>query len=342
MLFPSFSPAYKYRRGFTLIEILVVIGLTAILIGLLLPAVQVVRETARRAECINRLRQLGLALHQYEELHTCFPPNALEASLDDPDNRFSIHSRLLPNLEQTYLFNGANFQEDTTHGALEANLTTMLTSVSVFLCPSDVRCPVLGYGRVNYRACTGITYHEWPLDGESPQLAGVFSTRFVEMCRSADIVDGLSNTIAMSERLQGDWTKQSYKKNGDYRISDQFDVFFTPDQTVKYCENLALSPNSDVESRGGESWMISGNHFTNYNHCTTPNRDDATCGMSIYVDSFNGRSHESGSFPATSYHKKCVNILLMDGSVRFLREKISLAIWRGLATRGGGEYSNLD
>ena len=244
---------------------------------------------------------------------------------------------MLPHLEQVALFNAANFDGTTTSQGLDQNLSVMKTSLSVLLCPSDSQTGVDGFGRVNYRGCTGTTANEWPVGGESPQVAGIYSTRYIHLCRPAEILDGLSNTAGISERLQGDWTKDVYKKNGDYRFSDALGVYFTGDQVAVFCERLASDPGGMVESRGGESWWISGCHFTDYNHCTTPDRDDQTCGTSIHVGTILGRAYEPGSFPASSYHWGGVNVQMMDGSVRFVRDSISLAAWRGMATKAGGE-----
>jgi len=316
--------------------LITVAGIIGILTGLLLPAVQAAREAARRAQCVNNLKQLGLASHQYQAVHGCFAPNQLDAPRERTDNVYSIFARMLPHLEQVALFNAANFDGTTTSEGLEQNLTVMKTSLSVLLCPSDSQTGVDGFGRVNYRGCTGTTDNEFPIDGESRQLAGIYSTRYLDMCRPAEILDGLSNTAGISERLQGNWTKGVYKKNGDYRFSDAHGVHFTGDQVVVFCETMATDP-SEVESRGGESWWIWGFHFTDYNHCTTPDRDDQTCGTSIHIGTISGRAYEKGSFPASSFHWGGVNVQMMDGSVRFVRDSISLAAWRDMATKAGGE-----
>src|SRR5262249_3851998 len=136
----------KSRRGFTLIELLVVIAIIAVLIALLLPAVQAAREAARRSQCVNNLKQIGLALHNYESGNGAFPPGNVTArrGYTDPTlsqwTSWSPHAMLLPYLEQTALYNAANFSLACCQDAPEAhqtNLTVILTRVSGFLCPSD-------------------------------------------------------------------------------------------------------------------------------------------------------------------------------------------------------------
>ena len=199
-----------------------------------------------------------------------------------------------------------------------------------------------GYGRVNYRACTGPTFFHYPVEDETWGGAGAYAIRVARVCRPADIGDGLSATVGFSERVQGDWTKQVYRKGGDYRLGDRFNVYMTGDQMAAYCATLAADPAMPVESRGGESWFISSYHYTTYNHCAGPNRDDRTCAVDQDIDTPGGRALKAGSFPASSAHPGGVNVLMLDGSVRFVRDAIALPNWRALATRAGGEVVGED
>src|SRR5690242_10986031 len=134
------------RRAFTLIELLVVIAIIAVLIALLLPAVQAAREAARRAQCVNNLKQVGLALHNYHSTNDAFPPGALTV-LDAGTKTlvqlqsFSAHFRMLPGMEQQAIYNSANFSisayMDSAVGIEAANSTASLARISSFLCPSD-------------------------------------------------------------------------------------------------------------------------------------------------------------------------------------------------------------
>ncbi len=330
------------RRAFTLIELLVTISIIGILIGLLIPAVQSAREAARRIQCVNNLKQIGIALHGYATAVGCFPPVILETNPGHFD-RYSPSARSLAFLDQPALYNAVNFQQWASLGWGPAtNSTVMLSTVAVFLCPSDQSSPVPGYGRNNYDLTSGA--EPWGLfePGEL-SIAGPFSTSY-HAFTPAEIRDGLSNTAGASERLQGDWTKDTFKRGGDYvmgALGYNFEGGFTADQAIQYC--ATLSPlNAPVESRGGESWFLSGYHFTGYNHVTTPNRWDLMCSLDFNNLDLHTRTLHHGSFPATSRHPGGINVLMMDGNVRFVRDGVDLSIWRGAATVAGGEVGNLD
>ncbi len=153
--------ACRRVRGFTLIELMVVIAVIAILIALLLPAVQQAREAARRADCKNRLKQLGLAIFNYESSLNCFPPTALINRHPSGGNWTSYvgpHTRILPYIEHNTLYNALNI--DTTFGD-PSNRATVGRVISLFLCPSETRRETLPHasfgdvGGVNYAFCMG-------------------------------------------------------------------------------------------------------------------------------------------------------------------------------------------
>jgi prepilin-type N-terminal cleavage/methylation domain-containing protein/prepilin-type processing-associated H-X9-DG protein len=331
------------RSGFTLIETLVSIFIVALLLTLLLPAVQSARETARRIQCVNNLKQLGIALHSYSSVYVCFPPTWQTSSPQPGDplyynlaHRYSPLARMLPQLDLAVLYNSTNFQPPAIFGVgLESNQTIMKTVQNVFLCPSDVWPDVLGYGRVNYRFCTGFFADMDATPPEPASLLGAFG-QWQRSTTPADFGDGLCSTVGVSERLQGDWTKSDFKAGGDYYLGNLGYTYMSPDATVLYCDSLA-SLNAPYESRGGESWFLTGYHFTNYNHCATPNWRGGACSFDNYAGSIVDRTSHAGSFPATSYHRGGVNTLMMDGNVHFTTDSIDLHIWRALSSRSGGE-----
>ncbi len=195
-------------RGFTAIELLVVVAIIGVLVALLIPAVQSARESSRRASCLNNLKQLGIGLHNYASQFERFPPIML---FDDPPGRppphfvksYSPLARMLPQLEQMNEYNAINFAIVPEYGpGLTVNLTAMKTTVAGFLCPSDGGSAPAGYGRVNYRFSIGLVpmlnYRKDPPSRPRPgEGAGPFV--LMQTFRPADFTDGLSMTVGVSE-----------------------------------------------------------------------------------------------------------------------------------------------
>jgi prepilin-type N-terminal cleavage/methylation domain-containing protein/prepilin-type processing-associated H-X9-DG protein len=329
------------QSGFTLLEVLVAVSILAIVVAIVLPAVQVAREAGRRIQCINNLKQIGLSLQNYLSAQNCFP--GVDLWLKRGSNLYhSPITRALAGIDQTALFNAVNFDLSPVEAAaLQQNLTAMQIGLGVCLCPSDSTPPVTGYGRVNYRFNLGPTYR-WAPDQLFPgSFSGPFTVHYVYT--PADFRDGLSNTIGASERLQGNWLNHSFKLGGDYLLgSFPLNSVRYADQAVSLCSSLPTT--SEEESRGGESWFISGFHFTSYNHCLPPNDRRPDCALDgVGVSSsLADRVNLDGVFKASSSHAGGVNCLLMDGSVRFVKDSVNLNLWRAVATRSGGEVVSTD
>lgn len=336
----------RQRAGFTLIELTVVGFILGVLMALLMPAVQGAREAARRVQCVNNLKQIGLALHHYESANRVFP--AIYSDSGFAFNRqlgryvsyaahgYSPLARMLAELELGPLYNSTNL----TYGhsdprSILDNHTVALVAVGLFVCPSDPPPPVPGYGRVNYRFSTGPIPWISPTYTIPDHWSGPFTMH--RFYGTASFPDGLSNTIGASERLQGDWTADRFKRGGDYRLADfRFDqIVGRGEPEIAQC--ITLAPTLPLESRGGESWFYSGFHFTNYNHCMPPNPRFDDCSFDDAREGLHARTMHDGSFAATSYHPGGVNVVLMDGGVRFQRDSVDLPVWRALGTRNGGE-----
>jgi len=218
------------RRGFTLIELLVVIAIIAVLIALLLPAVQAAREAARRMQCTNNLKQIGLAMHNYHSTNDVFPMAASKNCNSDPSSRcpgyadwrgWSALGAALPYVEQSSLYNAINFNmAEELHDAIPApeNSTVVGTVVKAFLCPSD---PNVGQQNINnYHACYGTT-SDWPSgpnngagsmqNADGHGSTGMFAVWFSYGIR--DATDGTSSTLLYSEALVGD-NKGNESTNG--------------------------------------------------------------------------------------------------------------------------------
>jgi prepilin-type N-terminal cleavage/methylation domain-containing protein/prepilin-type processing-associated H-X9-DG protein len=314
----------RNRPAFTLIELLVVIAIIAILIGLLLPAVQKVREAAARMSCQNNLKQLGLAMHNYEGALGAFPQGR-----NQYPKVVSAPGRLLAYVEQANLQNLVD--PDGTLAVGGRNDLAAKNRVALLVCPSDPqngKVPGSAYFGVNYVACNGIGV-TFDAAGnvvgylKIPDGNGVFAQ---VPTRVGDITDGLSNTAAFSESLVGNGAAVSGVPTDPQTV--RLAVLEVPggnDPTPAACESGAGTWNP----RRGEQWINGHYGNTLYNHFYTPNQPGKwDCG--------NG-SHNKGLTAARSNHAGGVNLLLCDGSVRFVQNGVAQAAWRALATRNGGE-----
>ncbi|QDV54909.1 DUF1559 domain-containing protein [Rosistilla oblonga] len=305
----------KHRMGFTLVELLVVIAIIGILVGLLLPAVQAAREAARRMQCTNNQKQLGIALHNYHDTHRTFPfGNGGTKSLSGGPG-YSAVSLMLPFMEQTPLYDSINFSLPLTD---PFNDTARLAEVAGFLCPSDRENPQPQTGgAINYMGNKG-SLHLW----NDPSQTGIFLSD--KSFRFRDITDGTSNTSAFSERLLTD---------GNNGVSDlRSDVFLgtgdpaTPDEAIQMCYATdATNLANQFPLFMGAPW-INGQHT--YTHVDVPNR--RSCGF----------FPTKATMPASSRHPGGANSGLCDGSVRFISENIDRTLWRAIGTRSGGEITS--
>ena len=305
----------RTRRGFTLIELLVVI---AILIGLLLPAVQKVREAASRMKCQNNLKQIGLALHNYHDVNATLPPGNYKPT------GFSVLSFQLPYIEQDNLYKLIDFNVSQA-----LNPIPKAMSVKGFICPSDPQSSIpTGFGGNNYVANYGSGIM-WGQDGSGSN--GVFyhiSKR--EGAKFADILDGLSNTAAFSERLKGDWSNAAVTPRTD--LINPKGVFpANADEAMNFCRAAnGNDPALQWYSNYGANW-IQGNQDVMYTHAAPPN--DPLC---AYPQNY------TQSMLASSGHTGGVNVLLCDGSVRSVTSNVSITTWRSMGTRNGGEVLGND
>jgi prepilin-type N-terminal cleavage/methylation domain-containing protein/prepilin-type processing-associated H-X9-DG protein len=343
------EPALRARTsGFTLIELLVVIAIIAVLVGLLLPAVQSAREAARRTECINNLKHIGLAAHNYHSAFGVLPfgkgPSYAAVLPGTPIYaRWSAHSQLLIFIEQGNLFNRINFDlPPETPGMAGAvpfmpeyqnphreNATASRRMVATFLCPSDLPTLTIWPGGTNYVG----NQQTWLCDlsealpstvapDEVPR--GIFY--FLSSVGMAHITDGSSQTAFFSERLRGQGTPNP--RSDGFITSSQMSL----DTTYINCQSINPLTAPPLSSRHGMSWVMGEMCCTTYNHVSPPNTK--SCAGLGYQGSMANMSVQE---PPSSYHPGGVNVLMGDGAVRFVRDGVSLPTWRALATRDGGE-----
>jgi prepilin-type N-terminal cleavage/methylation domain-containing protein/prepilin-type processing-associated H-X9-DG protein len=370
MLWPKIKSRSR-RSGFTLIELLVVIAIIAVLIALLLPAVQSAREAARRSQCVNNLKQLALAVMNWETAYNAFPPGygpyPYYPDIKNPGGgRSNVLAQILPFLEESAIYSSFNLAWDINLYNGSVNDTAQNQIVATFVCPTDpVNQKLTNLGYSNYVACLGATAAQQvgtsSFQESNGQRLGVFNVqidtgqqKYLDPPTNnqinypvfnrgkpvpiALILDGTSNTAMFSE------TRRGYASTGS-SIDGLIGGIPTTDPLNVYILNVSLDnftpprckyqgPNysTRIVYRGQE-------YYRNlpqtgyYNHTLPPNTSLWDCGDTSFA-----KAH----LAARSYHPGGVNEAYADGSVRFMKNSINLDSWRSLATRAGGEIVSSD
>jgi len=333
-------------RGFTLIELLVVIAIIAVLIALLLPAVQQAREAARRTQCRNNLKQIGLAMHNYMSTHTVLPFGKGASYAGVPVYaRWSQHAMILPYIEQAPLYNTMDFNyppETPGMGGVVAfmpafqnaarnNAAACRTMIPGFMCPSDPSPSDSWQAQNNYVGNQG----GWLCDrGDTPGAASDVSPSEVQTgvfywlsrCSAASFTDGMSQTVIFSEKIRGQGSPDP-----------KSDLFVIPPQTslaatYSTCQTINPATATPLTSKWGYSWVMGENCCTQYNHVATPNSN--SCGGTGFTGSMTNMAMQVS---ANSRHTGGVHAMMGDGATRFVSDNIDLNVWRALGTRAGGE-----
>ncbi len=340
MLSGSFPIRLKARsRAFTLIELLVVIAIIAILIALLVPAVQKVREAAARTQCINNLKQLGLASHSYHDANKKFPRNYTQVG-GSAWHAISANYHLLPYLDQGPLYDQG--QANLTNWSWMYN-TLLNTPLAVFRCPSAPPAPQRGSNPsgwdgpgTNYAWCTGSSIDTvWG----GANFNGIIAYQVDR--KIAHVTDGLSNTILAAEILSG---SNSPSGSGKY----PFDVFYSNNglftsivdrhfPTLTELDTIGAfvkATPSGVRSNNGTMWGWYAAGQSTFNAAAPPNWGYPNAGG----DCCPGGAHDwsYGIMPSRSMHSGGVNVLLGDGTVRFVQSGIDLLTYQRLGNRGDG------
>ncbi|MFO0889093.1 MAG: DUF1559 domain-containing protein [Isosphaeraceae bacterium] len=333
-------------NGFTLIELLVVIAIIAVLIALLLPAVQSAREAARRMSCTNNLKQLGLGVHNYETIAGALPPSIVLGGHGNTVTNWigwSVSGRILPLMEQGPMFSAINF---SFSGESVQNVTVASQSVSVLLCPSEIdprpAAANVGLSNVtNYGFCMG----DWFVWGgfQGPENRSAFGPN--RSRRWAEFRDGMSMTLLASE---GKAKQPLYRDCGGLsRVRNPFDV---PGTESNPLEIVPEYEGGKCEYKTSHSeWTDGQAHHTGFTTAWTPNRTSvgkSPSGGPVDLDITGQREKRGGptfaAITARSYHPGGVNVLLGDGSVRFVKDSIAGSIWRAMGTILGGEVVSAD
>ena len=339
------------RRGFTLIELLVVIAIIAVLIALLLPAVQMAREAARRAQCANNLKQIGLALHNYHQVHGYFPPDYMQASgrrwnaEHSPwSQRWSMKVFLLPYLDRSDIYNAANLDlraegvPNWGNWGNDPNATLRRARIDTFLCPSDSHFDHSNPHATsqNYAASWGTMrfFNNWRSNGICYSPGWDWSINKPIGLR--DIVDGTTFTAAFSEWIRGGmqhrpefatrdplsvtwWTPEPWRAGRSTREGREGDKWWE-----QQCER---SSRYQWNFKGETWWWANAGRGSSVGFAIRPNRKSCNAG------------HASPNIvmAPSSLHPGGVNVLFCDGRVRFISEDVDQNIWFAVGTRDGRE-----
>lgn len=324
-------------RGFTLVEILVVIAIVGTLVALLLPAVEAAREAARQAQCQNNLKQIGIAIHNYHTGHGKFPPGRLVHPVNGQGRCFSAYAHLLPHLEAGTLYRQIDFNANPE--AL-ANAPVLEQTIPFFLCPSDSGLKVQGNSAVhNYPLNTGTTYPVSPRNALGTPVTGIFFENSAVAFK--DISDGSSQTVCIGETIiseGGPLTSDGLSQTNGFVLTAGNDNLFNGPPLTDYdtqCRGAGLK----LQQSRGSRWLYGAPGHSMYNHIRPPNDHGIDCRGGIPHSDKNDDLWRSVSLSvaARSRHPEGVHALFCDGHVQFVMDDINVMTWQALGSRNGNE-----
>jgi len=334
-------PTTRDRVAFTLIELLVVIAIIAVLIGLLLPAVQKVREAAARTKCLNNLKQIGLALHNYESAALAYPPGGIYPAGVVSNDVYSIQARLLPYIEQSSLYAQINLNVVPA-----TQLDVIRQRIAIYMCPSEVRDEIRDQGgtppKFTYPHNYGVNLGSWFVLDPVTGRGGDGAIQINGTSRPGDFPDGMSNTVGFAEVK----TYQPYVRNTTSPAGLNAPAPASPAAVT------AMAASGQYRGLIGHTeWTDSPSHQSGVSFVFTPNTFvpfvDAVTNLTVDIDVLTQVEGSHASKPSysivtsRSYHANGVNVFFMDGSARFIASTIDQATWRALGTRSGGEVTGV-
>jgi prepilin-type N-terminal cleavage/methylation domain-containing protein/prepilin-type processing-associated H-X9-DG protein len=338
------------RRGFTLIELLVVIAIIAVLIALLLPAVQAAREAGRRASCVNNLKQIGLALHNYHSTYDSFPMGSsqniqkVNPIVYNSAHGLSAHAQMIGFMGETALYNSINFCFGLASAQIPAGpvqTTVARARVQYFLCPSDPDAGRINLNNYNDSFGTSTTPSTVQTTAGSNGLFTFWRSYGIRDC-----TDGTANTVAFSEALVSDGSTNYTRASGIIQISipgtaEVFDAasnWAAVQAGLQVCNTAFNTRSGTLNNIRGNFWIHGGQAETLFNTVTTPNSQQNPWGFC----SDTGAQTDAEFCTANSYHPGGVNCLMGDGSVKFVKDSINQMTWMALGTRSNGEVVSAD
>lgn len=329
------------RPAFTLIELLVVIAIIAILIALLVPAVQKVREAAARTQCLNNLKQIGLAVHNYESARRAYPPSMIipvGVAFTSNNGSWSIHGRILPYVEQASAYAMVNLEMAWD---AQGNTGVPTMRIPIYVCPSEINDTVRtsGGNAYVYPQTYGFNFGTWFVYEPSTGRGGDGMFFPNARLKPTSILDGLSNTLCAAE----------VKAFTPY-VRNTADPGAMPPTSPAAAAAMAaggqnkLGPTTN-DCTGHTEWPDGRVHHSGFTTVFTPNTvvPLTVAGKTHDIDYTSRQEGNSatqrtyGAITSRSYHSGIVNVLLMDGSARSVTDSITLNVWRSLGTRQGGE-----
>jgi prepilin-type N-terminal cleavage/methylation domain-containing protein len=325
--------------AFTLVELLVVIGIIGILMAMILPAVQSSRESGRQISCLNNMRQIGVAIESYKTNRGAFPSGAIyrptATQTTHSMSRWSTLAQILPYIEESAIYNKIRLDLPLYDGfnvSLE-NQAPVAAMIPLFLCTTDERLPVDDkFGPTNYAVNTGSGYDSAGQNGGTPfDTDGIFGVN--SAIKDAQIRDGASKTSLISESILG---SQGGSFTGVAKAKIPMDYKYAANVPLDWASCQATVKFNSTQGRGF-AWADGDFRNTMYNHYLPPNAEDFDCIANRISGDETNRLAVYGFRGARSKHRGVVGLVMADISTKTVADTIDPTVWRAWSTRKGGE-----